>query len=176
VLAVLATAAVVAWSTWQPQRSDVASDRALDLAADGKLAAARAKANDAHDWDPLSPKPYFALATIDAASHHPRAGQSQLQAAVREFPADPQTWLRLADFQLNTLGHAADALRTVRGALYLDPSSRPAQTVYFAASNKLNPPPAATPAPATPAPATPARPATPTTPATPPKQAKPPTP
>jgi predicted Zn-dependent protease len=136
---VLLAALLGAWATWQPQRSDVASDKALDLSADGKFAAARAKAKDAHGYDPLSPKPLLALATIDAASGHPFAAQAQLEDAVSKFPADPQVWLRLADFQLNGLNRAGDALRTVRGVLYLDPNNKSAQTIYFEASNKGNP-------------------------------------
>jgi O-antigen ligase len=165
--AVVIAAAIGAWATWQPQRSDAASDRALDLAADGKYPAARAKANDAHRYNPLSPKPLLALATIDASSGHPLAAQARLQQAVRRFPADPQVWLRLADFQLNGLNHPADALKTVRGVLYLDPNNKAAQSLYFNANNKLHPPPVVTPAPA-PAPAPGAAPAptpTPTTPA-----------
>src|SRR5205814_8340498 len=117
-------------------------DRARDLSRGSEFADARKKANDAHSYNPLSPKPYLALATIDAASGHPLAAQAQLEQAVRRFPADPQVWLRLADFQLNGLGHAGDALRTVRGVLYLDPNNKAAQTIYFEASNKANPPPA----------------------------------
>ena len=153
-VAVLVAALLGAWATWQPQRSDSASDRALDLSAGSKFAAARNKANDAHSYNPLSPKPYLALATIDAASGHPLAAQTQLEKAVRRFPADPQVWLRLADFQLNGLGHAGEALRTVRGVLYLDPNNKAAQTIYFDANNKLHPPAPATPAPAPTPPAT----------------------
>ncbi|MFL5911687.1 MAG: tetratricopeptide repeat protein, partial [Gaiellaceae bacterium] len=164
-VAVVAAAALGAWSTWQPERSDSASDHALDLAADGKYVPARAKANSARSYDPLSPKPLLVLAAIDASSGHPLAAQAQLEKAVRKFPADPTVWLRLADFQLNGLGHAGDSLRTVRGVLYLDPNNKAAQTIYFNASNKLHPPPAATPAPATP----PAAPTPPPTPSAPPK-------
>ena len=87
----------------------------------------------------------LALGTIDAASGHPLAAQSQLERAVSRFPADPQVWLRLADFQLNGLNRPAAALKTVRGVLYLDPSNKAAQTIYFEASNKANPPPVAAP-------------------------------
>ncbi|MFL5887422.1 MAG: O-antigen ligase family protein, partial [Thermoleophilaceae bacterium] len=173
-VAVVATALIGAWAIYQPQRSDSASDHALDLAASGKYVAARAKANDARGWDPLSPKPLLALATIDASTKHPRAGERELEAAVRRFPADPQVWLQLADYQLNTLNHPNAALATVQGVLYLDPNNKPAQTIFFNASNRLHPPAPATPAPApgasTPAPATPP----PATPKPPSKAPKPP--
>ena len=76
--------------------------------------------------------------------------------AVRQFPAQPQTWLQLADYQLNSLNQPKAALETIRGALFLDPQSRAAQTVFFQASYRLHPPaglPA--PVPAVPAPGTP---------------------
>jgi hypothetical protein len=77
-------------------------------------------------------------------------------------------WIRLADFELNSLNNPDAALTTINGALYLDPRSRAAQTVFFQASERKRslaaaatvPPPAApgTPAPApTPAPAAPAQ-------------------
>jgi cytochrome c-type biogenesis protein CcmH/NrfG len=64
-----------------------------------------------------------------------------LERAVRAFPGDPQTWLQLAQYQLNSLSKPADALRTIAGALYLDPQSRAAQTVFFQATTALTPPP-----------------------------------
>ena len=42
------------------------------------------------------------------------------------FPGDPQTWYRLAAFELGTLDAPERALETIRGALYIDPHSRPA--------------------------------------------------
>ena len=104
--------------------------------------AAGKKANDAHRYDPLASKPYLTLAAIDEAQGHPLVAQYQLEKAVRRFPADPQVWLRLADFQANVLNHPAIALTTVRAALFLDPNNKQAQTIYFNAQNKLHPAPA----------------------------------
>lgn len=167
----LVVAGLCAWSIWQPLRSDHESDHALDLAADNRTDAARAAANKAHDIDPLSPRPYVVLNAVEDAAGNRPAALKALEQAVIEFPGDPQTWIQLAQYQLNSLNRPADALATIAGALYLDPQSRAAQTVYFQATTASGvtaatpaaPAPAPAPAPATttPVPTTPA----PTTPA-----------
>jgi hypothetical protein len=153
-LLTLTVAALCAWAIWQPLRSDRESDHALDLAADNRLDAARAAAERAHDIDPLSPRPFVVRSAVEDAAGQPGAALKALEQAVTTFPGDPQTWLQLAQYQLNSLSKPADALETVAGALYLDPQSRAAQTVFFQASTALNPAPAVpAPAPApTPAP------------------------
>jgi hypothetical protein len=145
-----------AWAIWQPLRSDNESDHALDLSANNHVDAALRAADRAHDIDPLSPRPYVVRNAILDASGNPVGATKALQDAVRAFPADPQTWIQLAQYQLNSLNQPAEALKTVKGALYLDPQSRAAQTVYFQAGAALNgaPSPTAPPTPsATPPPA-----------------------
>jgi hypothetical protein len=150
---VIAVAALSIWSIWQPLRSDRESDRALDLSADNKTQEARDAAHRAHDIDPLTPRPYVVLNAVEDAAGNRTAALRALEAAVREFPADPQTWIQLAQYQLNALSQPADALLTISGALYLDPQSRAAQTVYFEATTATGGTPTPAPAPApTPAP------------------------
>ncbi|GAC1316814.1 MAG: hypothetical protein NVSMB25_03260 [Thermoleophilaceae bacterium] len=132
-----------AWAIWQPLRSDHASDNALDLSAHGRYPAALAAAHDARDLNPLAVRPLAVRSSIDSARGDKRAALHDLEVAVIRFPADPQAWLALADYQLNSLGRPADAIRTVRAALFLDPQSRDAQNVFFEASAKLNPIPGA---------------------------------
>jgi O-Antigen ligase len=167
----IACTLLCAWTIWQPLRSDTESDHALDLSATGHVDPALRAADHAHDIDPLSPRPYIVRNAILDASGNPVAAEKALQDAVRSFPGDPQTWIQLAQYQLNSRSEAADALRTVKGALYLDPQSRAAQTVYFQAGAELNgaPSPTAPPVPPAPAP-TPAPPGgtVPTAPAPPP--------
>ena len=50
-----------------------------------------------------------------------------------KFPGDPQTWYRLAAFQLGTLDHPNEAAATVRGAIFLDPLSQPNRLLYLQA-------------------------------------------
>ena len=48
-----------------------------------------------------------------------------------KFPGDPQTWYRLAAFQLGTLDAPEQALETLKGLLYIDPQSRPGQALFL---------------------------------------------
>ena len=134
----LGVAVLCAWAIWQPLRSDHESDRALDLAANNHLAAARHAAERAHQIDPLSPRPYVVRNAVEDAAGNPAAAQKVLEAAVLAFPADPQTWIQLAQYQLNSRNRPAEALKTVVGALYTRSESRAAQTVYFQADTALN--------------------------------------
>jgi hypothetical protein len=166
---VLAGTLLCAWAIWQPLRSDNESDHALDLSANNHVDAARSAAQRAHEIDPLTPRPYVVRNAIEDASANPVAAQKALQDAVIAFPADPQTWIQLAQYQLNSANQPAEALKTIKGALYLDPQSRAAQTVYFQASAELNgaPSPTAPPAPTGGIPTAPAPPVSPTAPAPP---------
>lgn len=149
--AVAIAAFACAWAVWQPQRSDAESSHALDLLDRHQPAAAARAADRARRYDPLSPTPLLAAATIADSRGDRNAALADLVRAVRRFPGLPQVWLRLADYQLYALDKPADAIRTVKGALYLDPKSRSAQEVFFAARVRLNPAAVATqPAPATP--------------------------
>ena len=48
---------------------------------------------------------------------------------MRLQPANPESWLRLGQFELNA-GHAQRALRLLGAAIYLDPRGPEAQTAY----------------------------------------------
>jgi hypothetical protein len=166
-LLALAATLLCAWAIWQPLRSDHESDHALDLSANNQVDAARRAVQRAHEIDPLSPRPYVVRNAIEDATGNPVGAEKALQDAVVAFPADPQTWIQLAQYQLNSLNQPAEALKTVKGALYLDPQSRAAQTVYFQAGAALNgapsptAPPVATPPPTGGVPTAPAPPLTP---------------
>jgi predicted Zn-dependent protease len=160
----MAVTALCAWAMWQPLRSDQESDRALDLAANNRLVAARHAAERAHEIDPLAVRPYVVRNAVEDGGGDPDAAQKALEDAVLAFPADPQTWIQLAQYQLNSRNRPADALKTVVGALYLDPQSRAAQTVYFQASAAVNGAPAPVP-PAAPPPSQPGIPVAPAPPA-----------
>jgi hypothetical protein len=127
------------WAVWQPQRSDAESNRALELLDRQRLAEAARAADRARRIDPVTPNPLLAASAIADARGDRRAALAALVRAVRRFPGEPQTWLALADYRLYTLNQPADALKTVRAALYLDPRSRSAQEVFFAARLRLSP-------------------------------------
>lgn len=119
--AVLLVALFVAWTVWQPLRSLNASDDALAELSGGHVAAAERLARTARDRDPLSLDPLSALAVAQTRAGDEQAALRTLQDEVRLQPANPEPWVRLADFQYNRLHRPADALRSLRAALYLDP-------------------------------------------------------
>ena len=155
-LLTLAASLLCAWAIWQPLRSDRETDRALDLVAEGKYAQALDAADRAHEIDPLTPRPLLARSSIEDAAGRPEGALRALGETVKRFPGDPQAWIQLSQYLLNSMNRPADALAVARGALYLDPQSRAAQTAFFQASAALRPaappPPPPPPAPAPPPP------------------------
>ncbi len=133
-IAVALVAILCAWAIAQPERSDSATRDALSLVADGHFQAALDKADHAHNLNPLSPKPLLVRAAVqDSAGDH-RAALTTLEAAVIGQPSNPQLWMKLADYQLNTMHQPAAALASLRAALYLDPLEQSAQQQFLEAS------------------------------------------
>jgi len=130
-LAALVTALLLAWAIWQPEASDRATNEALALLDEKKFDQALAKTKDAEDLNPLTPDPLLVRASIDTAANREADAQESLERAVILFPGDPQTWYRLAAFQLGTLDAPEQAVDTIRGALYLDPHSRASAELFL---------------------------------------------
>ena len=136
-VATVATAALIAWAAWQPEASDRATNDALTLADERKFDAAVERTKDAEDLNPLTPDPLLVRASIDTQANRVRDAEHSLQQAVISFPGDPQTWYRLAAFQLGTLDAPEEAVKTIRGALYLDPHSGPASQLFLNARARM---------------------------------------
>lgn len=117
--------ACAAWAAWQPQRSLDAGDQALAAitANPPKVGTARELAHRAHQRDPVAVDPYFAQSVIETKAGDLPGAQAALERAVRLQPANPGTWLALANFQVVQLHQPAAAKRTLAAALYLDPRS-----------------------------------------------------
>jgi hypothetical protein len=124
-----------AWAMWQPQRSVKADDAALAALDAGQLRAAQADARRAIDRNPLSIDPLLTLAAAQTAARRPAAARATLQRAVRLQPANPETWLRLGQFELDQ-GHVRRALRLLGAAIYLDPQGPEAQAAYAQAQQR----------------------------------------
>jgi len=76
-------------------------------------------------------------AAIETSAGQETAAQRSLERAVLRYPGDPQTWYRLAAFQLGTLDDPAAALETIPGALYLDPFSARNRQLFLDARARL---------------------------------------
>jgi O-Antigen ligase len=131
---VFALAAV--WAAWQPLRAQDAGDHALALAEQGHFAQARAAAQDAIDRNPLSADWYFDLAVIDTAAGDAARTQRDYQRAVQLQPSNPETWLALAQYELDN-GNPRGALAALGPELYLDPRSPEAIATFLQARNAV---------------------------------------
>jgi predicted Zn-dependent protease len=130
---VLVAAILIAWAVWQPEASDRAIGDALRLSDAGQLDAAIAKTNDAADSNPLSSDPLLTRAAIETEAGQEGAARRTLEEAVLKFPGEPQTWYRLAAFQLGTLDQPVKAAATVGAAIFLDPKSAQNQALFLQA-------------------------------------------
>jgi hypothetical protein len=136
-LVTLATAGLIAWAIWQPEASDRATNDALALADERKFDQALEKTKEAEDLNPLTPDPLLVRAAIDTQAGRDGDARESLERAVIKFPGDPQTWYRLAAFQLGTLDAPEQALETVKGLLYIDPKSRSGRELFLNARARL---------------------------------------
>ena len=133
----LLTAGLLAWAIWLPEASDRATNDALALGEEHRYDAALERTKDAEDLNPLTPDPLLVRAAIDTQAGREDSARESLERAVIKFPGDPQTWYRLAAFQLGTLDAPEQALETLKGLLYIDPKSRPGQALFLNARARL---------------------------------------
>jgi hypothetical protein len=131
--AVLFAALLTAWAIWQPWAADRQTTDAIELADSGDVDGALAKARDAADTNPLTSEPLLVEAAIATRAGRESEAEVALEDAVLKFPGEPETWYRLAAFQLGTLDQPAKAGETIRGALYLDPHSLSARQLFLEA-------------------------------------------
>jgi hypothetical protein len=134
-LAAVAVAVVAAWTSWQPQRAVAEGSDALGSAEALHFDRARAQIAHAERTNPLSVDLLFQQAAIERADGNTAGARSALQKAVLNEPANPATWLALAEFELSE-GRKPQALSAVGSALYLDPRSQEAITTYLQASGR----------------------------------------
>jgi O-antigen ligase/polysaccharide polymerase Wzy-like membrane protein/tetratricopeptide repeat protein len=134
-VAAVAVAVVAAWASWQPQRAVAEGSDALGSAEAGHFAQARGQIAHAERTNPLSVDLLFQEAAIERADGNAAGARSTLQEAVRKQPANPATWLNLAEFELSE-GRKPQALSAVGSALYLDPRSQEAISAYLLASGQ----------------------------------------
>jgi hypothetical protein len=125
-LGIVVAALLGAWTAWQPLRSDKLAQESLVTLERGDIDAARSQAQRAHDANPLALDPLFKLATIEQrAPNRQLQAKAALEQAVRMQPLNPEPWIALAQYDLDS-GDAKAAETASRRAVYLDPrSSRP---------------------------------------------------
>jgi cytochrome c-type biogenesis protein CcmH/NrfG len=133
----VAAAVIVAYAVWQPLRSVDASNEALARLESGDLKGAIDEAYAARDRNPLSLEPLSVLAVAQVASKDISGAETTLKREVSMQPANPEPWVRLADFQLNELKDPKAALRSLERAVGLDPHNPQTVGAYLAVRRQV---------------------------------------
>lgn len=137
----MVTALLCAWTVWQPERAARANDRSFELLQENRLPEALREAERAREIDPYSTEPLYRQAAVLSAERRFTAAYRTMERAVMEHPRDPESWLALARFELDTLDLPERALDTLGGALRVDPRSPRAAALVDWARAALGPPP-----------------------------------
>jgi hypothetical protein len=134
-------ALAVAWSQWQPLRSQDSSNDAYTALVNGGGASghaaladyklAEADARSAISENPLDYTPLVWLADAEADLHHPKQGYATIVRAVQLQPSNPQTWYDLAYFNAYQLGDPKSGLSVLSRSLFLYPEYSYAQKLYL---------------------------------------------
>jgi hypothetical protein len=134
--ALVVLALTFAWATWQPLRSVQAGNEALDLVVQRKNSEAREAAQTARDRNPLSIEPLFDLSIVASQAGDKQAARRYLEQAVDLQPQNSASWLALAQYDVDG-GNPRQALKELGAALYLDPRSTQAVTLFFQATRAV---------------------------------------
>ena len=132
----LALALVAAWAAAQPQAGRRPRRRRARRARRGRHRARTHARGRGRRHRPAVRRPAVRAQRGRGGRAAARRRAGRARARRPAAAGVPDTWIRLAQFQL-LAGNAAAAQRTVRPALYLDPRSAPAQAIFLEASRKL---------------------------------------
>jgi tetratricopeptide (TPR) repeat protein len=135
--AVVVTVALAALVAWQPERAARANDRVLESLEQGDLDAAAQDAKRAREISPNSAQPLYLTATVLSEQGRLTDAYRMLERAVIEHPRDPETWLRLATFELDRLDLPERALSTLEGARRADRRSQRVEALAARAQEVL---------------------------------------
>ena len=134
----VAIALVVAWSQWQPLRSEQAASAGETAIANAQIAtasgntagAARQLAvaisdeKSAAAYDGLDLTPAIDLAAADAQAGRLNAGQRTLVRAIDQQPSNSASWLALWEYDYNTVFDLPAGRRALRAEFYLNPRNQ----------------------------------------------------
>jgi hypothetical protein len=115
----LALALLCAYTQWQPLRSALAQEAALQALPTNHLRALDL-ARSAVAADPLSVSALYTLAAVEETRGETAAAEATLRRAVAAEPANPQAWENLGEHDL-ARGNYRAALKELRAAVFLNP-------------------------------------------------------
>jgi hypothetical protein len=133
----IGAAVIISYAVWQPLRSLDASNDALAKLESGDVKGAIDEAYTARDRNPLSLEPLSVLAVAQVASQDVSGAEATLRREVSLQPANPEPWVRLADFQLNQLKQPKAALNSLERAVGLDPRNPQTVGAYLAVRRQV---------------------------------------
>ncbi|MGH2905562.1 MAG: O-antigen ligase family protein [Solirubrobacterales bacterium] len=113
----------VAYAVYQPAHAQRIVNQGYGELADGETMKALSSGYDAHDADPTSAQPYFLIATAQNNMHREKAADQTLLIVASQQPANPDTWIRLADYRLNTENDPGAAVNALMPLLYISPNN-----------------------------------------------------
>ncbi|MBI5310835.1 MAG: O-antigen ligase family protein [Actinobacteria bacterium] len=126
-----------AYAVYQPARATRKVDDGYGLLASGRAQAALESGQDAHDLDPTSDRPYYLIAAAHKELHQPKAADAVLTRIAVVQPANPETWIRLADFRLNESDDPRGAIEALGPLLYLSPNNERGNLMLTLAKERL---------------------------------------
>lgn len=139
----IAVALVVAWSQWQPLRSEqaasagetaiansqIASVSGNSTGAARQIAVAIADEKSAASYDSLDLTPAIDLAAAYAQAGRLNAGQKTLERAIALQPSNSASWLALWEYDYNTGFDLPAGRRALRAEFYLNPLNQANQSL-----------------------------------------------
>lgn len=117
----IAVALIVAWSQWQPLRSEQSAAAGSIALANGQIAAARADELTAIARNPLDITPLFYLADTYIQAGRLGRAQATFERAVALQPSNAASWKQLWQFHLNFTSDLRARERALDTAVYLNP-------------------------------------------------------
>lgn len=126
-----------AYSVYQPARAAKKINEGYSLLANGEALRALEIGRDAHKIDPTSDKPFF----LSAAAHDTLRQRGEADAELARIaaiqPANPDTWIRLAAYRLNTLDDPQAAIKALQPLFFVSPNNERGQVLLAQATEAL---------------------------------------
>jgi hypothetical protein len=109
----------IAYSVYQPAHAAREVNKGYSQLADGEPLKALKTGENAKGDDPTSPYPYFLIATAQNNLRQTQQADKTLLLIAARQPANPDTWLRLADYRLNNENDPSGAISALQPLFFI---------------------------------------------------------
>lgn len=134
---ILLVGLAAAYAVNTPARAAHKIDDGYTQLAAGQNSAALRSGLDARDIDHTSDRAYYLIAAARYNLKQPKQAEAVLVRAAVVQPANPETWVRLADFRLNKLDDPRGAITALGPLLYLSPNNERGNAMLTLAKEHL---------------------------------------